>query len=150
MNDRLWSTRNAPASRSARPPKGSSSNPKVAASTAIAIELMVKSRRWRSRRIELCSTTGRRGRVLVVLRARGGHVDPQFTGDHDRSVEALVRVHATAQLGGECLGEGDPISLDRQIDVEAGSTQEQVSHRSAHQVDAVHDGRCHPHRRPQR
>ena len=79
---------------------------------------------------------GQGGRVLVVLGASAGHIDPQGAGNHHRGVELLVGVHAAVQRRRKALGEGDAVTLVGEVDVEAGLLQQQVAHSAAHQVDA--------------
>ena len=98
MNERLWSTRRTRASRSARPPYGSTSRPKSSAPSDAAIALIVKSRRKRSSRSPARSTVGQRARRVVELRPRRDDVDALAVAvRHDRRPEPLMRRRTTAE-----------------------------------------------------
>ena len=84
-----------------------------------------------------------------MLSARGRDIDSQIPGDHDGRMEPLVRVHAPTESGGQRLRERDPVAFHRQIDIEARRIQQQVAHRSTHEIHPVDGLRGDPHRSPQ-
>src|SRR5205823_15049525 len=57
--------------------------------------------------------------------------------DDDRGAELLVRTHATAQRVGERLCERNRVALDRDIDVEAALSEQDVTHSPTDEIHAL-------------
>ncbi len=138
MNERLWSTRSTPASRSARPPYGSTSRPKSSGperrghrvDREVAPEQVLAERRTLDGR--------KRPGCVVELGARRDDVDPLVVAVlHDRRPEPLVRRRATSESLRERVRERDRVALDGDVDVEALLAEEDVANRAADEVDAL-------------
>src|SRR5205814_215337 len=79
-----------------------------------------------------------RGRGVVELGAGGHDVDTLAVPvDDDRGAELLVRTYAAAQRVGERLCERNRVALDRDIDVEAALSEEDVPHSPADEIHAL-------------
>ena len=138
MNERLWSTRSTRASRSRRPPKGSTRRPKSCAAErrghgvdreVPAVEVLAEPRALDGRQ---------RARSVVELGPGGDDVDPlALAVRDDRSPELVMWRRATAEDPRERVREGDRVALHRDVDVEALLAEQDVPDRAADEVDAV-------------
>ena len=146
-NDRSWSTRIRPASRSARPSKGSTSWPLSSplqrrghrVDREVPAEEVVFDRARRDGR--------KRARGLVRLRARCDDVDPLVVAvEDDGGAELVVRPHAPGECFRERSREGDRVAFDGDVDVEARLSEQDVPHGAADEVHpavgAVDRGHC--------
>ena len=100
--------------------------------------LIVKSRRWRSSRIDACSTVGSAAGAVVELGAGGDDVDAlPVAVEHDGGAELLVRAHAAAELLRDRPRQRDCVALDGDVHVEAVLAEQDVPDGPADEVDAV-------------
>ena len=75
---------------------------------------------------------------VVELGPRGDDVDALAVAVRDdRGPELVVRRRTTAERPRERVGEGDRVSLDRDVDVEALLAEQDVPDRAADEIDAV-------------
>ena len=151
MNERLWRTRRTRASRSRRPPNGSTRRPN---------SWRGKGRSHRVDRevppVEVLAEPGaldgrQRAGGVVELGPRGDDVDALAVAVRDdRGPELVVRRRTTAERPRERVGEGDRVSLDRDVDVEALLAEQDVPDRAADEIDAVGGVARRQRRRPRR